>query len=109
MKSYCGIILAVVLSIAIIAAALADPMPAAGVPMEDDMKAFALQRFAQMQAGRIDRTQYAAAYGAQLTDDARPLPIRSVQSSNRNQEKNQEPRKAFHVLRLQGDIRILIN
>ena len=33
------------------------------------MRAFALQWFAQMQAGKIDRTQYTAAYGAQLTDD----------------------------------------
>jgi hypothetical protein len=40
------------------------------VPTEDGMKAFALQWFAQMQAGKIDRTQYTAAYGAQLTDDA---------------------------------------
>ena len=34
------------------------------------MRAFALQWYAQMQAGKIDRTQYTAAYGAQLTDDA---------------------------------------
>ena len=34
------------------------------------MRAFALQWFAQMQAGKIDRTQYTAAYGAQLTDAA---------------------------------------
>ena len=32
--------------------------------------AVALQWFAQMQAGKIDRTQYTAAYGAQLTDAA---------------------------------------
>ena len=32
------------------------------------MRALALQWFAQMQAGKIDRTQYTAAYGAQLTD-----------------------------------------
>jgi hypothetical protein len=42
----------------------------AGVPTEDGMRAFALQWFAQMQAGKIDRTQYTGAYGAQLTDDA---------------------------------------
>jgi hypothetical protein len=42
----------------------------AGVPTEDGMRAFALQWFAQMQAGKIDRTQYTVAYGAQLTDDA---------------------------------------
>ena len=34
------------------------------------MRAFALQWFVQMQAGKIDRTQYTAAYGAQLADDA---------------------------------------
>ena len=53
-----------------VAAAPADPAPPAGVPTEDGMKAFALQWFAQMQAGKIDRTQYTPAYGAQLTDDA---------------------------------------
>ena len=70
MRRVNGIILAVALSIASIDAGLADPTPAAGVPTEDALKAFALQWFAQMQAGKIDRTQYAAAYGAQLTDDA---------------------------------------
>src|SRR5260370_21635190 len=69
MRRFCGIILAVVLSIASIAAGLADPAPPAGVPTEDGMRAFALQWFAQMQAGKINRTQYTAAYGAQLTDD----------------------------------------
>lgn len=34
------------------------------------MKTFALQWFAQMQAGQFDRTQLTAAYSAQLTDDA---------------------------------------
>ena len=70
MKRFRGILLAVTLSIATTAAGLADPTPPAGVPTEDGMKAFALQWFAQMQTGKIDRTQYAAAYGAQLTDDA---------------------------------------
>ena len=70
MRRFCGIILAVALSIASIAAGFADPAPPAGVPTEDGMRAFALQWFAQMQAGKIDRTQYTAAYGAQLTDDA---------------------------------------
>ena len=70
MRRFRDIILAVALSIATAAAGLADPTPPAGVPTEDGMRAFALQWFAQMQAGKIDRTQYAAAYGAQLTDDA---------------------------------------
>ena len=47
-----------------------DAAPPAGVPTEDGMRAFALQWFAQIQAGKIDRTQYTAAYGAQLTDAA---------------------------------------
>ena len=70
MRRYSGIILAVALSMATTAAGHADPTPPGGVPTEDDMKAFALQWFAQMQAGKIDRTQYTVAYGAQLTDDA---------------------------------------
>ena len=70
MRRFGGIILVAALSIASVAAALADPAPPAGVPTEDGMKVLALQWFAQMQAGKIDRTQYAAAYGAQLTDDA---------------------------------------
>src|SRR5260221_1187134 len=70
MRRFCRIILAVTLSIASIAAGLADPARPAGVPTEDGMRAFALQWFAQMQAGKIDRTQYTIAYGAQLTDSA---------------------------------------
>jgi hypothetical protein len=71
MRRFSGITLAVALLIASIAAGgLADAAPPAGVPTEDGMKAFALQWFAQMQAGKIDRTQYTAAYGAQLTDAA---------------------------------------
>jgi hypothetical protein len=38
------------------------PRPAAAV--------FALQWYTQMQAGKFDRSQYAAAYGAQLTPEA---------------------------------------
>jgi hypothetical protein len=53
-----------------VAAAVADPSAPAGVPTQDGMKVLALQWFAQMQAGKIDRTQYTAAYGAQLTDEA---------------------------------------
>jgi hypothetical protein len=56
MRRFCGIILAVALSIACIAAGLADPAPAAGVPTEAGIRALALQWFAQMQAGKIDRT-----------------------------------------------------
>ena len=70
MRRFGVMILAAALSIASVAAARADPAPPAGVLTEDGMRAFALQWFAQMQAGKIDRTEYAAEYGAQLTDDA---------------------------------------
>jgi Spy/CpxP family protein refolding chaperone len=70
MRRFRDIILAVALSVATPAAALADSTPPAGLPTEDGLRAFALQWFAQMQVGRIDRTQYTTAYGAQLTDDA---------------------------------------
>jgi hypothetical protein len=70
MTRFAAMILSAALSMASIAAAHADPAPPAGVPTEDGMKAFALQWFAQMQQGKIDRTEYTAAYGAQLTNDA---------------------------------------
>jgi Spy/CpxP family protein refolding chaperone len=63
-------ILAAALSMASVSAVCADSAPPAGVPTEDGMKVLALQWFTQMQAGKIDRTQYTSAYGAQLTDDA---------------------------------------
>ena len=44
--------------------ALADP------PAADNVKALALRWYEQMQAGKLDRSQLAAAYSAQLTDDA---------------------------------------
>ena len=70
MTRFRDIIMVVVLSIVIATDGLADPTPQAGVPTEDGMKAFALQWFAQMQLGKIDRTQYTSTYGAQLTDAA---------------------------------------
>ena len=42
----------------------------AGARLEDGVKALALQWFAQMRAGEIDRAQLATDYSAQLTDDA---------------------------------------
>jgi hypothetical protein len=70
MRHIVGIILVAALSIAGVAAALADPAPPAGVPTEEGMRILALQWYLQMQVGKIDRTQYTPAYGAQLTDDA---------------------------------------
>jgi hypothetical protein len=69
MRRIFGVILVAAVSIASVTTALADPAPQ-GVPSEDGMKVLALRWFAQIQAGKIDRTQYTAAYGAQLTDDA---------------------------------------
>jgi hypothetical protein len=70
MRRIVGIMLAAALSIVSFATALADSAPPAGVPTEEGMTALALQWYLQMQAGKIDRTQYDPAYGAQLTDDA---------------------------------------
>jgi len=47
-----------------ITGAFADP------PAADDVKALALRRYEQMQAGQFDRSQLAAVYSAQLSDDA---------------------------------------
>jgi hypothetical protein len=58
------------LTVGIAAAASADAAPPASMSTDDGVTAFALQWYAQMQAGKFDRTQYAAAYGAQLTDEA---------------------------------------
>ena len=55
-----------------VATVLADP------PASDEVKAFALRWYTQMQAGQLDRTQLAAAYSAQLTDDAVRAMIRNV-------------------------------
>jgi len=64
------LVLVTALAVGYATSAHADAAPPACVPTADGMRAFALQWFVQMQAGKIDRTQYTAAYGAQLTDDA---------------------------------------
>jgi hypothetical protein len=51
------------------APAQADAAPSV-VSTGDGVTAFAMHWFTEMQAGRTDRSQYAAAYGAQVTDDA---------------------------------------
>ena len=53
-----------------VAAAFADsPLPSRARP-EKSVETLALEWFAQMQTSQIDRTQLAADYSAQLTDDA---------------------------------------
>ena len=69
MRPFGAMIVAAALSMAIVSACAASAPPA-GVPTEDGMKVLALQWFAQMQAGKIDRKQYTTAYATQLTDDA---------------------------------------
>jgi len=53
-----------------VAAALAGSPPPSSVRTESSVEALALEWFAKMQTGQIDRTQLAADYSAQLTDDA---------------------------------------
>jgi hypothetical protein len=48
----------------------ANAAPPVSMATDDSVKAFTLQWYAQMQAGKFDRSQYSAAYGAQLTDEA---------------------------------------
>ena len=52
-----------------VAAALAASPPS-GLPTDNSVETLALEWFAKMQTGQIDRTQLAADYSAQLTDDA---------------------------------------
>ncbi len=70
MKHFSWLVLVAVLSIAGIGSLHADTAQSAGAPTEDSAKALALQWFLKLQAGKIDRAQYAPAYGALLTDDA---------------------------------------
>jgi hypothetical protein len=53
-----------------VAAALAGSRPPSSVPTETSVETLALEWFAKMRTGQIDRTQLAADYSAQLTDDA---------------------------------------
>lgn len=70
MKHFSWLFLLAALAIASVGAGYAGPTQSATVPAEEGVKALALQWFLQMQAGKIDRTQYTPAYGALLTDDA---------------------------------------
>jgi hypothetical protein len=91
MRSIIGIILVAALSIAGVTSLLADPAPSAAVPSVDSMKALALRWFVQLQAGKIDRTQYTAAYGAQLTDNA-------VRAMSRELNKYGAPPSAAEIM-----------
>ena len=53
-----------------VAAALAGSPSPSSVRTESSVEALALEWFAKMQTGQIDRTQLAADYSAQLSDDA---------------------------------------
>jgi hypothetical protein len=48
----------------------ADAAPPAGAQTQASVTAWAMQWFKEMQAGRSNRSQYASAYRAQVTDDA---------------------------------------
>ena len=63
-------VLVAVLSIDSIVPARVHAAPAASAPTEARVAAFAMLWFSEMQAGRTDPSQYAPAYGAQVTDDA---------------------------------------
>ena len=65
----------VLLIVSLLTAGLDATRPAeaaqpASVVTDDSAPAFALQWYEQMQAGKFDRTQYTATYGAQLTPEA---------------------------------------
>jgi hypothetical protein len=69
MKRFRGIMLVIALLTSRFVAVLAD-QPSSIAPRHDDVKALALRWYTQMQAGRLDRTQLAAGYSAQLSDEA---------------------------------------
>jgi hypothetical protein len=70
MKHFNWLALVAAVAIASVATVYAVPARSVTVPAEDGVKSLALRWFLQMQAGKIDRTQYTPTYGALLTDDA---------------------------------------
>ena len=70
MKHFSCVVLVAALLLGSVVAGHVDPAQSATMSAEDGVKALALRWFLQMQAGKIDRAQYAPAYGALLTDDA---------------------------------------
>ena len=69
-RLHVAIALVAALLTASVATALAGSPPPTSVPTENNVKTLALEWFAKMRTGQIDRTQLAADYSAQLTDDA---------------------------------------
>lgn len=65
-----GVVLAAVLLTWNTVGALANPAQPENLRTDHAVETLALQWFAEMRAGRIDRTQLTAKYSAQLTDDA---------------------------------------
>ena len=64
------ITLAAALLIVSVAAAAAAPPSSGSTRTENSVETLALEWFGRMETGQIDRTQLAAGYSAQLTDDA---------------------------------------
>ena len=63
-------VLVAALSMGPIVPARADAAPQAGAPTEASVTAWVIQWFKEMLAGRTDRSLYAPAYSAQVTDAA---------------------------------------
>ena len=76
-----------------------SPSPPRG-PTDSSVEGLALQWFAQMRTGQIDRTQLTAEYSAQLTDDA----VRSMSQYLKEYDYGTSPKGARILLRRsQGD------
>ena len=70
MRCFAGILLVAAVLTGGIATALADAIAPSSALTDDKVKTLALRWYAQMQAGQLDRAQLAAAYDAQLSDEA---------------------------------------
>ena len=100
MRSLARILLVTLLLSASVTEALSNPPSPASGPTDSNVEGLALQWFAQMRTGQIDRTQLTAEYSAQLTDDA----VRSMSQYLKEYDYGTSPRGAQILLRrLQGD------
>ena len=70
MRCFVQIMLMTTLLAGSMSTVVATAAPPSSVRSEDSVKTFALQWFAEMEAGQIDRTQLTSSYSAQLTNDA---------------------------------------